>query len=57
MKMLKMVGLDAERVAKLAPNELSGGMRKRAGLARAIIMQPKIILYDEPTSGTRPNHK
>jgi len=54
MNMLKMVGLDAERVAKLAPNELSGGMRKRAGLARAIIMQPKIILYDEPTSGLDP---
>jgi len=54
MKMLSLTGLDAERVAKLAPNELSGGMRKRAGLARAIIMQPKIILYDEPTSGLDP---
>ena len=54
MKMLNMTGLDAERVAKLFPNELSGGMRKRAGLARAIIMEPKIILYDEPTSGLDP---
>jgi len=54
MKMLNMTGLDAKRVAKLFPNELSGGMRKRAGLARAIIMQPKIILYDEPTSGLDP---
>jgi phospholipid/cholesterol/gamma-HCH transport system ATP-binding protein len=54
MKMLSMTGLDAERVAQLAPNELSGGMRKRAGLARAIIMEPKIILYDEPTSGLDP---
>jgi phospholipid/cholesterol/gamma-HCH transport system ATP-binding protein len=54
MKMLNMTGLDAERVAKLFPNELSGGMRKRAGLARAIIMKPKIILYDEPTSGLDP---
>jgi len=54
LKMLSMTGLDAERVAKLAPNELSGGMRKRAGLARAIIMEPKIILYDEPTSGLDP---
>ena len=53
-KMLNMTGLDAERVAQLFPNELSGGMRKRAGLARAIIMQPKIILYDEPTSGLDP---
>jgi phospholipid/cholesterol/gamma-HCH transport system ATP-binding protein len=54
MKMLSMTGLDAKRVAKLAPNELSGGMRKRAGLARAIIMEPKIILYDEPTSALDP---
>jgi len=54
MKMLNMTGLDAERVAQLFPNELSGGMRKRAGLARAIIMEPKIILYDEPTSGLDP---
>lgn len=54
MKMLNMTGLDAQRVAKLFPNELSGGMRKRAGLARAIIMKPKIILYDEPTSGLDP---
>jgi len=54
MKMLSITGLDASRVAKLFPNELSGGMRKRAGLARAIIMEPKIILYDEPTSGLDP---
>jgi len=54
MEMLTMTGLDAKRVAKLFPNELSGGMRKRAGLARAIIMKPKIILYDEPTSGLDP---
>jgi phospholipid/cholesterol/gamma-HCH transport system ATP-binding protein len=54
MKMLNMTGLDAQRVSKLFPNELSGGMRKRAGLARAIIMKPKIILYDEPTSGLDP---
>jgi len=54
MNMLHMTGLDAERVAQLFPNELSGGMRKRAGLARAIIMEPKIILYDEPTSGLDP---
>lgn len=36
------------------PSDLSGGMRKRVGLARAIIMDPNIILYDEPTSGLDP---
>ncbi|WP_457561369.1 ABC transporter ATP-binding protein [Caminibacter sp.] len=53
-KTLEMVGLDAERVAKLFPHELSGGMRKRAATARAIILKPKYILYDEPTSGLDP---
>ncbi|WP_456479441.1 ABC transporter ATP-binding protein [Nautilia sp.] len=51
---LEMVGLDAKRVAKLFPHELSGGMRKRAATARAIILKPKYVLYDEPTSGLDP---
>ena len=50
---LEMVGLD-RKVAYLFPHELSGGMRKRAATARAIIMKPKYILYDEPTSGLDP---
>jgi phospholipid/cholesterol/gamma-HCH transport system ATP-binding protein len=49
---LNMVGLfDVEN---LKPAELSGGMKKRAGLARAIAMDPEIILYDEPTTGLDP---
>jgi len=51
---LEMVGLETERVAKLYPHELSGGMRKRAATARAIILRPKYVLYDEPTSGLDP---
>jgi phospholipid/cholesterol/gamma-HCH transport system ATP-binding protein len=50
---LAMVGLE-ERVAELRPAELSGGMRKRVGLARALAMSPAIILYDEPTTGVDP---
>lgn len=49
---LENVGLK-EAIDKL-PSELSGGMRKRAGLARTIIMQPELILYDEPTTGLDP---
>ncbi|OGW75856.1 MAG: ABC transporter ATP-binding protein [Omnitrophica bacterium RBG_13_46_9] len=49
---LSLVGL--EGVENFKPAELSGGMRKRVGLARAICMKPEIILYDEPTTGVDP---
>ncbi len=49
---LKQVGL--EGVEHLMPNELSGGMKKRVSLARAIAFGPKIIFYDEPSSGLDP---
>jgi len=43
----------SEAIDKM-PSELSGGMRKRIGLARAIITEPKLMLYDEPTTGLDP---
>lgn len=49
---LKLVGL-ADTQRKM-PSDLSGGMRKRAGLARMIIYRPRILLYDEPTTGLDP---
>jgi len=49
---MNLVGL--QTFAKLLPDELSGGMRKRAGLARAIAMDPEIVFYDEPTAGLDP---
>jgi phospholipid/cholesterol/gamma-HCH transport system ATP-binding protein len=49
---LKSVGL--EKAIDLMPAELSGGMRKRVGLARTMILKPEIMLYDEPTTGLDP---
>jgi phospholipid/cholesterol/gamma-HCH transport system ATP-binding protein len=52
LKNLRMVGL--EGIENLKPEELSGGMKKRVSLARAIARDPKYILYDEPSTGLDP---
>ncbi len=52
LRVLDLVGL--EEFAEFYPDQLSGGMRKRAGLARAIITEPPILFCDEPTSGLDP---
>jgi phospholipid/cholesterol/gamma-HCH transport system ATP-binding protein len=53
MGLLKAVGIAPEAATRL-PSELSGGMRKRVGLARGLALDPHIMLYDEPTSGLDP---
>ncbi len=52
MRMLRFV--DLEDAVEKMPNELSGGMRRRVGIARALVGSPKMILYDEPTAGLDP---
>ncbi len=51
-EVLRLVKL--EEAARLFPSDLSGGMQKRAGLARAVVLGPDVILYDEPTAGLDP---
>jgi len=53
LEAMAQVGLDAD-IAERSPAELSGGMQKRAGLARAIATKPEILFFDEPTTGLDP---